>query len=368
MALARAAARLADPSLGLHARVEVARALHGSRRVSAGGPPPAGSGVPQVFDRELVRRQRSRAAALARSDPDGPRRYDYLFEEVARRLIDKLEDCKGKFPTAIELGARSGHLTRELMRTGAGGVQRMLLTDLSEEMLHKDDDLPPEDFPHKFELERRVADEELLPFEPGSADAVFANLSLHWVNDLPGALIQARRTLRPDGLFLGALLGGDTLHELRVSLSLAEQEREGGVSTRISPFAGVRDAGNLLSRAGFAMPAVDSDELVIDYPSPLELMYHLRRMGETNAVRMRRGALRPDVMHAAAAIYREMFGNADGTVPATFQVVYMLGWSPDSSQPQAKERGSAQLSLKDLPADFKMTPLEEDPGAPDEKR
>lgn len=160
-------------------------------------------------------------------------------------------------------------------------------------------------------------------------------------------MIQCRKALRPDGFFIGALLGGDTMQELRIACTLAQQEREGGVSPRTSPFVHVRDAGNLLTRAGFQIPSVDVDDIVIHYPDPLGLVHHLRLMGETNALTHRRNFLSRDTALAASATYIAMFGE-NNAVPASYQIIYMTGWSPDGSQPRAAARGSATVSFKDL--------------------
>jgi len=177
-----------------------------------------------------------------------------------------------------------------------------------------------------------VADEEWLPFASARLDLVLSSLSLHWVNDLPGTLIQIRRALKPDGLFLAAMLGGETLRELRHALLEADLAKEGGASPRVSPFVDVRDAGDLLQRAGFVLPVADSDTLTVTYDDPLRLMRDLRGMGETNATHERRDRFsRRATFSRAADIYRQTFAAADGRVPATFQVIYLTGWTPRTS-------------------------------------
>ncbi|KAG8726576.1 hypothetical protein FRC12_023261 [Ceratobasidium sp. 428] len=173
-------------------------------------------------------------------------------------------------------------------------------------------------------------------------------LGLHWVNDLPGALIQIRETLVPDGVFLGAMFGGDTLFELRTALQLAQVEREGGISPRVSPMTDTRDISNLLGRAGFTLLTVDTDEVRVSYPSIWELMEDLRDMGETNAIVGRKAFVKRDTLIAADAIYKAMHGDDEGTVPATFQVIYMIGWKPSPTQPKPLERGTGQTNLKDV--------------------
>ena len=191
-----------------------------------------------------------------------------------------------------------------------------------------------------------AADEEALPFALGAFDLVTSVLSLHWVNDLPGALVQLRRALRPDGLFLGAMLGGDTLWELRRSMLEAEVAEEGGASPRVSPFVSVQDAGALLQRAGFALPVVDVETITVTWPDAMALMRELRGMGETNAVYARRKALaRRTTLFAAASRYRDLYGDDDGRIPVTFQVVFLTAWAPHESQQQALRPGSAAARL-----------------------
>lgn len=280
-----------------------------------------------VFDRAAVRRHRDRAA----TGLDG---HDFLFREVAERLASRLDDIRRSFPTALELGSHGGPLAAAL--AGRGGVERLVQSDQSPALLRRTGGL------------RVAADEELLPFAPESFDLVASVLSLHWVNDLPGALVQARRILRPDGLFLAAMFGGDTLGELRQAFAAAEIAEEGGASPRLSPFADIRDTGMLLQRAGFALPVVDADSITVTYPDPLALMRDLRGMGESNAVRERRkGFTRRATLMAAAAAYAERFAGADGRVPATFQVIYLTGWAPHESQQRSLRPGSARARLAD---------------------
>ncbi|CAK7263361.1 hypothetical protein SEPCBS57363_000538 [Sporothrix epigloea] len=189
----------------------------------------------------------------------------------------------------------------------------------------------------------------LSPFVPESYDLILSSLSLHWSNDLPGVLTQINRLLKPDSPFLGAMLGGDTLYELRTSLQLAEQERRGGLSPHVSPLADVRDVGGLLQRAGFSMLTVDVDDIIVDYPDTFALMADLQAMGESSAILGREmGAIGRDVLMANEAIYRELHGNDDGTIPATFRTIYMIGWHPATKEPQPLARGSGQINLKDV--------------------
>lgn len=181
-----------------------------------------------------------------------------------------------------------------------------------------------------------------------SQEAIVSCLSLQWVNDLPGILVQIQEALQPDGLFLGAMFGGDTLFELRTSLQLAEVEREGGISPHVSPMTDTRDISNLLGRAGFNLLTVDLDEVKVAYPSMWELMEDLQDMGENNAIIGRRPLVHRNTLVAASAIYKEVHGQSDGTIPATFQIIYMIGWKPASTQPQPLERGTGKTNLKEV--------------------
>ena len=193
-----------------------------------------------------------------------------------------------------------------------------------------------------------AADEEALPFGDASLDLVVSALALQFVNDLPGTLVQIRRALKPDGLFLAALIGGDTLTELRQAFAAAEAEIEDGISPHVAPFADLRELGTLLQRAGFALPVTDIDRLTVRYASPFALMHDLRRMGASNAlVERRRAPLRRATLMRMAEIYAEKFADADGRIRATFEIVWLSGWAPHASQQQPLKPGSAQHRLAD---------------------
>jgi NADH dehydrogenase [ubiquinone] 1 alpha subcomplex assembly factor 5 len=285
---------------------------------------------PYVFDRAVLRRHRDRAAA--RSDGD-----DFLHREVAGRLIERLDEVRRDFAQVLELGCHRGALTGLL--AARPGIETLVAADLS-----------PACARLAAGTNARVlglaADEEALPVAPGAFDLVVSNLALHWVNDLPGALIQICRALKPDGLLLAAFLGGATLAELREVLMAAELEVEGGASPRVSPFADVRDAGALLQRAGFALPVVDRDRITVTYESALALMADLRAMAESNAVaeRLIRFSRRETLMRAAE-IYQERFGDGEGRIAASFEVIYLTAWAPSASQPKPLTPGSAAASL-----------------------
>ncbi|MEQ8196215.1 MAG: methyltransferase domain-containing protein [Rhodospirillales bacterium] len=287
----------------------------------------------EVFDRRAVRAHRERAAARFGA-------HDFLIETIAAHLAGRLDDIKRTFPAALDLGCHGGQMAAHL--AGRAGIDTLIQSDLSPAMARR----ARERFAATAATAAIAADEEWLPFAPHSFDLVISCLSLHWVNDLPGTLAQIRRTLKPDGLFLAALLGGETLKELRQTLNEAEIAEEGGLSPRVSPFADVRDAGNLLQRAGFTLPVADLDTLTVSYPHALKLMADLRGMGESNAVaeRRKRFSRRGTIMRAAAR-YLDLFGDGEGRVPATFQVVYLTAWTPHPDQQKPLKPGSAEARL-----------------------
>ncbi|KAJ0165506.1 NADH dehydrogenase [ubiquinone] 1 alpha subcomplex assembly factor 5 [Colletotrichum tanaceti] len=226
-------------------------------------------------------------------------------------------------------------------------IEELVAAESSHALLHRDADLP---FNADINVTRQVlVDEEHIPFPPATFDLVLSSLSLHWINDLPGVLTQINNVLKPDSPFIGAMLGGDSLFELRTSLQLAEQERSGGMSPHVSPLADVRDVGGLMQRAGFKMLTVDIDDIVVDYPDTFALMQDLQAMGEGNAILGREmGAIRRDVLLANEGIYRELHGNEDGSIPATFRIIYMIGWHEGDDQPKPLPRGSGDVNLKDI--------------------
>ncbi len=283
-----------------------------------------------VFDRRLVRRHRDRAAAHL----DG---HDFLFREIAERLADRLDDVTRKFPLALDLGCHGGEIAAAL--GGRGGIETLVQCDLSAAMARR---------AAANGRPSLVGDEELLPFAPESFDLVISGLSLHWVNDLPGCLLQVRQCLKADGLFLAAMLGGDTLYELRQALMEAELAEAGGVGPRVSPFADLRDAGGLLQRAGFALPVIDGDRLTVSYADVLKLMHDLRGMGEGNAVQARASrSVNQAIVARTDEIYRRRFGDADGRLAATFQIIYLTAWAPAPGQQRALAPGSARARLAD---------------------
>uniref|UniRef100_A0A8D0EIL9 NADH:ubiquinone oxidoreductase complex assembly factor 5 n=1 Tax=Strix occidentalis caurina TaxID=311401 RepID=A0A8D0EIL9_STROC len=255
---------------------------------AAASPPAAsssGSGALSPFDRGLKRKQKNWAALQAE-----PAKCDYLREEVGGRIADRVFDIPRTFPLALDVGSGRGYIAQHLTKET---VEKLIQVDIAE------------------------------------------NALIHQV-------------LKPDGVFIGAMFGGDTLYELRCSLQLAELEREGGFSPHVSPFTAVSDLGHLLSRAGFNTLTVDTDEIQVNYPGLFEVMEDLQGMGESNCSWNRKPLLHRDTMLAAAAIYQEMYGNSDGSVPATFQIYYMIGWKFHESQARPAQRGSATVSFGDL--------------------
>jgi SAM-dependent methyltransferase len=274
---------------------------------------------PLVFDREMLRRRQARARSL------GPETF--LIDRVASDLADRLGAVLREFPVAVDAGTPTDALRNAL--AGATSIGRLFRAASS-----PDADL--------------VADDEALPFRDGSLDLVVSALALQFVNDLPGALVQIRRALKPDGLLLAALLGSDTLTELRQSFAAAEAEVDGGVSPRVAPFADVREMGALLQRAGFALPVTDVERLTVRYSSPFILMGELRRMGATNVlVERRRKPLRRATLKRMAEVYAERFSDPDGKVRATFDLIWLSGWAPHESQQKPLRPGSAQTRLAD---------------------
>ena len=245
-----------------------------------------------------------------------------------------------RFPLAVDLSARSGVFGRALQAGAAAGqVDALVEADLCPAMLAEGAGRPSM---------RVTADEERLPFAPERFDLAVSLLSLHWTNDLVGALIQARRILKPDGLFIGALYGRATLGELRLALLQAEDELSGGAGPRVLPFADAQDGAGLLQRAGFALPVSDTDRITVRYDHPLKLMADLRVMGETNALIERpRRPISRRLLARACDIYAERFACPDGRIPATFEIVTLTGWAPDASQPQPLKPGSAKMRLAD---------------------
>jgi NADH dehydrogenase [ubiquinone] 1 alpha subcomplex assembly factor 5 len=282
-----------------------------------------------LFDRPLLRQRRDRAASRLSA-------HDFLFREAGERLADRLQDVRRRFPVALDLGCRTGFLAEIL--GGRGGIEQLIGCERSPLMAAR----------AKISMPLVVGEEELLPFAPESFDLVLSLLNLHWVGDLPGALLQIRQALRPDGLFLAVMFGRGTLSELRDCLLHAESEIHDGAGPRISPFADLRDGAGLLVRAGFALPVADIESLTVTYPDALALMRDLRGMGEANALRSRpkRFAGR-ELFTRAAALYAERHSDSERRIQATFQLLFLTGWMPHESQQAPLRPGSARNRLAD---------------------
>ncbi len=270
-----------------------------------------------IFDRKLAAQRRERAAKNFSE-------YDFLFKWTKENLIERLEVVKRDFERIVQIGARGGPL-----------IDGAITLDLNSAY---NPDI--------------IADEEFLPVAPQSCDMIVSALNLHSVNDLPGTLIQIKRALKPDGLFIAALFGGETLYELRECLSSTEMDLKGGLSPRVAPFADKQDAGALLQRAGFALPVVDSDIITVSYEHIFKLMHDLRGMGESNSINARdkRNPGRTFFFEAAKR-YSEKYAEDDGRVKASFEIIFMLGWAPHESQQKPLRPGSAEHSLAEALGD-----------------
>lgn len=330
-----------------------------------------------VFDRSAKLIQRSRTPS---TNPKESRKVEYLRDEVAIRTIERLAFITRDFTKLLDFGSHLGNLIKNLLNESKvpeqadsadieickqlnndkksirSKIKELIMLDSSDKVLNRDIDEP---FNSEFEgkIIRYNGDEEAFDHEclkdSNQYDAVISNLSLHWINDLPGTLANINRVLKPDGLFMGTLFGGDTLYELRTSLQLAELERKGGMSPRVSPLVHLNDVGSLLNRAGFSMLTIDSEDIVVGgFPDIVSVCKDLQLMGEQNSVLSRASYLPRDVMLAANEIYKALHGEADEqgniTLPATFSVIFMIGWKKSSDQPQPLARGSGQVNLKDV--------------------
>jgi SAM-dependent methyltransferase len=288
-----------------------------------------------IFDRSLARRH------LARALKGGPE--SFLLDRVAEDLLDRLRAVLRPFSDALDFGTPGLQVARGLAtRSDMVNITRAA---------------PLAGLAGDGGWSAVVADEELVPFAAERFDLVVSALALQTINDLPGTLSQLRRVLKPDGLFLGCLAGGQTLQELRGAFAAAEAEMEGGASPRVSPFADLRDMGSLLQRAGFALPVTDVDTITVRYDHLFALMRDLRAMGATNVLVQRsRKPLRRATLLRAAEIYAEKYADADGRIRATFEFVWLSGWAPHESQQKPLKPGSAQMRLADALGTTEMKP------------
>jgi SAM-dependent methyltransferase len=290
-------------------------------------PPPT---PPRIFDRALINRRLDRAW----SRPGGEGRADFLLARAAEDLGERLSLVKRRFAVAADLGSPGPH--GALALAAGGQVDCVVRIAPTQASLGTGGFLPA------------VGDLERLPAADGRFDLAVSLLALQTVNDLPGALLQMRRALKPDGLLVAALIGGETLTELRQSLTMAESEVLGGASPRVAPFVDVRALGQLAQRAGLALPVVDLDRAIVRYPDMFALLADVRAMGGANALEARsRKPLRREVLARAAALYPERFADPDGRLRATFDMVWLAAWAPHESQPKPLEPGSATVRLAD---------------------
>ncbi|ORE97697.1 type 11 methyltransferase [Aurantimonas sp. 22II-16-19i] len=281
---------------------------------------------PTPFDRALLETRRRRW--LSGSPDEGA---GFLMKAVADELAERLSVVERRFEVAVDLAGSFGEMAAAMR---AGGSCDQVVRIERQPFLLAGEPLAV------------VADEEFLPLKAESVDLVVSALSMQFVNDVPGLLAQIRRALRPDGLLLAAFLGGETLHELRAALLVAESEIAGGVSPRVLPFIAIREAGGLLQRAGFALPVTDFDRLTVRYDNLFALARDIRAMGAANILRerSRRPATRRLFLRAAE-IYAERYADPDGRIRASFDVVYLSGWAPHESQQKPLRPGSAKASL-----------------------
>lgn len=304
----------------------------------------------EVFNRATKIRQRERAANLPQSEE-----VEYLRDEVARRAIERLTFIKRDFPKVLNIGSGSGNLQKQLVE-GEDEDTKMVnskfsdwtMLDSSETMLNRWNDHQYNDM---LKVTKIVGDEEELDhpdLKPESFDAVLSNMSLHWVNDLPLTLKKINGLLKKDGLFLASMISEDSVYELRTSLQLAESERRGGISARVSPLVTVNDISSLLKQSGFNLVTIDVDEIVVGYPDLFAILEDLQLMGEQNATNTLVSALPRDLLLATQAIYKVFHGDSDGSLPLTYRVLFMIGWKASETQPKPLDRGSGEFSLKDV--------------------
>lgn len=333
-----------------------ARYLHSSARVLASG---ASSNPFQVFNRHTKLLQKERAARNPESNLT-----EYLRDEIARRMVGRIACLTTPFDNVLDYGCNGGNIERAICSDKNDGrferykddrlhvkskMHHITMLDSSPGMLYKFADDP---FNSQLDIKRVVADEEKFANpalrNESQYDLVMSNLSLHWINDLPGAFRHLYHIIKPDRCFIGVMFGGDTLFELRASLQLAEVERYGGISARVSPFVESSDVGSLMQKAGFQMLTIDIQDIVVEYPNILALMHDLQLMGESNAIHNTPPPLTKDMIIATEPIYRALYGDKHtGHLPATFRFVNMIGWRPGEHISKPVARGSGTINLGD---------------------
>lgn len=274
-----------------------------------------------VFDRRQITRQRARSVAA-------PATHNFLIDWTMNQLADRLNVVRRRFPVCAQIGARGSALSADDF-----GISTQIFSDSAIE-------------PLKGKANGVLCEEDFFPFAAQSLDLVVSALNLHTVNDLPGALLQIRNSLKADGLFVAGILGGETLHELRTCLNEAELELSDGITPRVAPFADKPQMGSLLQRAGFSLPVIDSDIVTVTYESIFPLMHDLRLMGEGNAIAERRKSFtRRALFLRAGELYAQKFSEPDGRIRASFEIIFLLGWAPHESQQKPLRPGSAETRL-----------------------
>jgi SAM-dependent methyltransferase len=288
----------------------------------------------ELFDRKLVRMRRDRAARNFAS-------FDFLHARTIAETCDRLTEIKRDFTSVLDCSAANGLFAQTLMQNAeyeeiAKKIELLVQSDSSVKMARRAGKVG--------EGSALVSDEEFVPFADASFDLAVSFLALHFTNDLPGALLQIKRALKPDGIFIASLFGGDTLTELKQVLMEAQIAVEGGASPLIVPFADIRDIGALLQRAGFALPVTDLDRVTVNYTTMFDLLKDLRGMGQTNVlIERRKKPLRKEVLFKAAELYHQKFAGPDGRIPATFDIIYATGWSPHGSQQKPLQPGTGKV-------------------------
>lgn len=285
----------------------------------------------EIFDRERVAQNRNRAAAQLDQ-------HDFLIERISSDLISRLDDISRSFPTTLDLGSHHGLMSAALRQYER--IDEVIALERAASLARQT---------QSRGIATVQGDEEAIPFKDGSFDLVSSALSLHWVNDLPGALIQIRKALKPDGLFLGCLFAAGTLSELRTSLIEAESSLTAGISPRLSPLAGLQDLAGLLQRSGFALPVADIDHITVRYQHPMNLLADLRGGGEQAAFVAKPGQERRPLsrrlLQRTCEVYQDRFSDADGKVRASFNIAWLSGWAPSDNQPKPLKPGSGKVSL-----------------------
>lgn len=272
-----------------------------------------------VFDRKAVRQNRNRHAQAMKD-------HNFLIDWSMEQITTRLADIKRQFPRALQIGYRTEKIQRSRF-----GIENLYSFDLAENL--------------KPDIQ---GDEELLPFDTQCFDLIMSPLCLHTTNDLPGTLAQIKNCLKPDGLFIGTLLGGETLYELREVMNAVELEMTGGLSPHVAPFVDMPQMGSLMQRAQFSLPVIDSEKITVTYENAFRLMDDVRKMAEGNALIERKKSFSSRSFFARVAqAYAARYSEPDGRVKATFEIIFLLGWAPHESQQKPLRPGTATNRLAD---------------------